>query len=550
MRSKKYLKLFILMIGIIFIGTNVVKADVQINTSGNDYTEINARNYFNNCPLNIIKKVDTNGNVVFCADHDMPLPFGGNGIYTWTRSGTSAQSSAVAYIFENADTSTDVGYLIAQFAVWYFVDNETFSRYFNYQTRSYTYSSGGDNTKANTAKIMDLIDGALNASSGNSINVTVTAADKSLSLTSDGKYYISKPITLSASADSAVSMNRTGTAVLQGTNIPTGAFVTTDASATSGKNSIEVSTSKDVVVYIKVPVSSITTTTNVTLTYLVNGEISGASYYETSSTWEGKKIQDLVVYDPQSTFDRKSVAFTINFVKKNKVTVSKKSITGTSEIPGATLVIKDSKGATISSWVTKNTTTSVELAAGTYTLEETKAPAGYILNKNKVTFVVSDDGKVKVNNKEVTVVEIKNTPIIVNISKRSINGKSELPGAKLTIKDKDGKVAKDVNGKELTWTSTTEAVKFQLVPGTYFLSEEVAPKGYELSETVTKFVVGEDGTVKSDNKNVDNNLIVYTNTPSPEEVKTGSFLIYIIVIGTLSAGAATYFALKHNRETV
>lgn len=540
------------MIGIIFIGTNVVKADIQIDTNGGQefYSDVICEEYFYKCKLKTLRKVTTDRNIAFCAVHNMPMPTAGNGTYAWTKSGTSAHSSAVAYIFKNVDyTSSTLDYLIAQFAVWYFVDNETFSRYFNYETRSYL-NGGGDNTKANTAKIMDLIDGALNASSGNSINVTVTAADKSLSLTSDGKYYISKPITLSASADSAVSMNRTGTAVLQGTNIPTGAFVTTDASATSGKNSIDVSTSKDVVVYIKVPVSSITTTTNVTLTYLVNGEISGASYYETSSTWEGKKIQDLVVYDPQSTFDRKSVAFTINFVKKNKVTVSKKSITGTSEIPGATLVIKDSKGATISSWVTKNTTTSVELAAGTYTLEETKAPAGYILNKNKVTFVVSDDGKVKVNNKEVTVVEIKNTPIIVNISKRSINGKSELPGAKLTIKDKDGKVAKDVNGKELTWTSTTEAVKFQLVPGTYFLSEEVAPKGYELSETVTKFVVGEDGTVKSDNKNVDNNLIVYTNTPSPEEVKTGSFLIYIIVIGTLSAGAATYFALKHNRETV
>lgn len=105
--------------------------------------------------------------------------------------------------------------------------------------------------------------------------------------------------------------------------------------------------------FIKVPVSSITTTTNVTLTYLVNGKIPGAAYYETSSTWEGKKIQDLVVYDPQSTFDRKSKRFYNKFCKKNKVTVSKKSITGTSEIPGATLVIKDSKGATISSWVTK-----------------------------------------------------------------------------------------------------------------------------------------------------------------------------------------------------
>ena len=166
------------------------------------------------------------------------------------------------------------------------------------------------------------------------------------------------------------------------------------------------------------------------------------------------------------------------------------------------------------------------------------------------TVKLSLDNYLKVNNKEVSVVEMKNTPIMVYISKKSINGKSELPGAKLTIKDKDGKVAKDVNGKELTWTSTTEEVKFHLAPGTYYLSEEIAPKGYELSETVIKFVVGEDGTVKSDNKNVDNNLIVYTNTPSPEEVKTGSFLIYIIVIGTLSAGAATYFALKHNRETI
>ncbi|UKI26492.1 MAG: hypothetical protein L6V91_06825 [Bacilli bacterium] len=43
MRSKKYLKLFILMIGVIFIGTNAVKADVQIDTNGGDYIEINAK---------------------------------------------------------------------------------------------------------------------------------------------------------------------------------------------------------------------------------------------------------------------------------------------------------------------------------------------------------------------------------------------------------------------------------------------------------------------------------------------------------------------------
>ena len=43
---------------------------------------------------------------------------------------------------------------------------------------------------------------------------------------------------------------------------------------------------------------------------------------------------------------------------------------------------------------------------------------------------------------------------------------------------------------------------------------------------------------------MDNNLIVYTNTPEAEEVKTGSFLIYIIVIGTIATGLITYFVMK------
>lgn len=547
------------MIGVIFIGTNIVKADIEINTGAGTYEQINGNSVFHgmNSDFSIIKKIgkDLNDNstiTLFCANHLMPLPNGGTGTYTWNYyEKLQNYSQEVGYIFEETDTSSQEGYLIAQFAVWYFVDSTTFNRYFTYDEMTGTGTCKGcssdEQTTTYTAELMRLITD-VNSASNYDIDIGVKTASKSLSLTSDGKYYISKPITLSVSEGSAVSLDKNGTVELL--NFPTGAFITTDASATSGKTSIEVGTSKDVVVYIKVPVSSITTSTSFNLRYLVGGKIPGAKKWTSSATWKGAQIQDLVAYDPESTSNYGKITLTIDYVKKNKVTISKKSITGTSEVPGATLVIKDSKGTVVSTWVTKTTTTSVELAAGTYTLEETKAPTGYILNKNKITFVVSDDGKVKVNNKEVSVVEMRNTPIIVNISKRSINGKSELPGAKLTIKDKDGKVAKDVNGKELTWTSTTEEVKFHLVPGTYYLSEEIAPKGYELSETVIKFVVGEDGTVKSDNKNVDNNLIVYTNTPSPEEVKTGSFLIYIIVIGTLSAGAATYFALKHNRETI
>ena len=45
-------------------------------------------------------------------------------------------------------------------------------------------------------------------------------------------------------------------------------------------------------------------------------------------------------------------------------------------------------------------------------------------------------------------------------------------------------------------------------------------------------------------KDVDNNLIVFTNTPEPTPVKTGSFMIYIVVISILSVGLVTYYVIK------
>ena len=39
-------------------------------------------------------------------------------------------------------------------------------------------------------------------------------------------------------------------------------------------------------------------------------------------------------------------------------------------------------------------------------------------------------------------------------------------------------------------------------------------------------------------------LIVFTNTPEPTPVKTGSFMIYIVVIGILSVGLVTYYVIK------
>ena len=196
-------------------------------------------------------------------------------------------------------------------------------------------------------------------------------------------------------------------------------------------------------------------------------------------------------------------------------------------------------------WVSTTIPETFQLAPGTYTLEESIAPSGYIKSTEKIEFTVTAEGKVTIGGKEATTpLVMQNKPIMVYISKKSINGKTELPGAKLKITDKEGKLVKDLDGNDLEWTSTTKEKSFHLAAGTYYLTETIAPDGYELSDTIIEFIVTEDGKVKMDKKDVDGNLIVFTNTPAPEEVKTGSFILYIVVIGIISVGLVTYYVMK------
>ena len=76
----------------------------------------------------------------------------------------------------------------------------------------------------------------------------------------------------------------------------------------------------------------------------------------------------------------------------------------------------------------------------------------------------------------------------VQISKTDISGK-ELPGAKLTILDKDGKVME-------SWTSGKEPHYIEMLPiGEYTLHEESAPEGYLVAEDV-KFTVKDTGEIQ------------------------------------------------------
>ena len=238
------------------------------------------------------------------------------------------------------------------------------------------------------------------------------------------------------------------------------------------------------------------------------------------------------------------------------VTISKKDVTGSEELAGATLRITDEEGNIAKDiegneleWISTTEPKKIHLAAGTYILEETVAPDGYIKKTSKIEFIVDNDGKVLVDGNEVEEVIMTNELITVLISKRSITGTNELPGAKLRITDKDGNVAKDTEGKLLEWTSSTEPKKIHLAAGTYILSETIAPEGYELSETVIEFTVTEGGRVLINGKEVAGNVIIFENTPEPDPVPTGSAIVYVtIALGVAALGLVIYLIMKKYKK--
>ncbi len=83
--------------------------------------------------------------------------------------------------------------------------------------------------------------------------------------------------------------------------------------------------------------------------------------------------------------------------KQIVVSLYKKDLTTGETLAGATFVVKNESGKVVAEGVTdKDGKLVIEgLAAGKYTLEETKAPEGYQLNKTIYTFIINPDGTVE-----------------------------------------------------------------------------------------------------------------------------------------------------------
>lgn len=155
-------------------------------------------------------------------------------------------------------------------------------------------------------------------------------------------------------------------------------------------------------------------------------------------------------------------ATTVEFIKT--------SLTDGKEIEGAKLKVTDEIGNTVDEWTSgKEPHIIKELTVGKkYIMTETIPANGYVTAES-ITFTVEDTS-------EVQKVEMKDDVTKVQISKTDISGK-ELPGAKLTILDKDGKTVE-------SWTSEEKPHYIEMLPiGEYTLREETPEETPETTST-------------------------------------------------------------------
>ena len=248
----------------------------------------------------------------------------------------------------------------------------------------------------------------------------------------------------------------------------------------------------------------------------IRGEQYGSSPHKDATTNSGKYIVKeiraplgyYVNEEPMEvtfTYDGQAVQVLESTCtdKPTEMWVSKRDLTNDEELPGATLTIQDMDGNIVESWVSTDTphrVTGLHLGDA-YTLTETRPADGYAL-ADEITFrllqTVDEDGS---NLQEAEVyyltkksllfwtwddwkllddatVIMRDDTIKVEISKKDLTTMEELPGAELTITDKDG--------KEIDrWVSSDTPHYIEKLPaGDYTLTEVKAPDGYAFAESV------------------------------------------------------------------
>ena len=213
------------------------------------------------------------------------------------------------------------------------------------------------------------------------------------------------------------------------------------------------------------------------------------------------------------------------------ITISKVDATTKEELEGAKLVLTDEKGNKIDEWISGKEKHIIKgLVPGKYTLTEITAPDGYF-KAESMTFELLPGGKT-----ETTDFVMENDYTKVQVNKYIKGTDTYLAGAKLHIEDKDGNIIE-------SWTTTNEGYFiYGLATGTYYLVEDEAPEGYQLSNAV-EFTVTETGEILV--VNIENQPANPDTPPSPQTGDTSNIGFYLFtMITSLLCLAGTVFIKK------
>lgn len=211
-------------------------------------------------------------------------------------------------------------------------------------------------------------------------------------------------------------------------------------------------------------------------------EVGGAYIIEETMAPEGFVLEttgiDFIVEDLREV---QSVLFKN---EPTKVIISKQDHTTGEELPGAHLSLHDSSGNLIEEWISTDEPHLIEklIIGNTYVLTENLAPLGYVTAES-IEFTVQETG-------ELQPVVMKDDITRISISKQDITTDKELPGAHLSLRDNLGNLVEE-------WISSDEPHLLEkLVVGeTYTLTEDLAPLGFTLAQTI-EFTVEDTGELQ------------------------------------------------------
>ena len=245
---------------------------------------------------------------------------------------------------------------------------------------------------------------------------------------------------------------------------------------------------------------------------------SGKEEHSISGLEEGKRYTLTETTAPKGYVKAESITFTAGdkdqklVMKDKQVTITKTEVTGTKEIEGAKMTVKDESGKTVDTWTSGKEEHYVSgLEEGKkYTLIEETAPDGYV-KAESVEFTVSKEKK-----NEAYIMKDKQ----VSVTKTDITGTQEVPGATLTVKDEDGNTVDTwVSGDKEHYVSGLEEGK------TYTLIEETAPEGYVRAEEIT-FTVTNEKTIQEVNMLDAQVKVTKTDALTGDAVKGAEFTVF------------------------